>query len=359
MDMAKFYILDQNFNTQALLNQFESLLWVERYNSCGDFEIFTYPTPELIQYAVKNNYIWKSDSEYMMIIEELELVSTPENGVQFIIRGRSLESILDRRIIWNQTRVTSNIQTSLKRLITEAITSPIDSSRRIPNFVFQDTTNEYITTTMIDKQYTGDSLLEAVMEICQDNEVGFKVTLNENNQFVFSLYTGDDRSYKQNENPYVVFSPNYANLMNSNYYESLQGYRNVVLVAGAGEGAARKTRVVGNTSGLLRRELYADARDLRDTDENNNPIPDATYYANLYKRGLEKLLENEPLEYFEGEIDTDRLFFYKKDFYMGDIVQVANEFDMEGRARIVEFISSYNTDGIKQYPTFKIMYEEE
>lgn len=359
MEEVKFYILDQNFNTQLLLNEFTSLLWVERYNSSGDFEIYTHPSADILKYAVKNNYIWKSDSEYMMIIEELELVSDVDNGVNFIIRGRSLESILDRRVVWTQTRVRGGIQTCIKRLITEAFIAPILSERKVSNFIFKDSTDTTIVNTQIDKQYTGDNLLEVVIEICEENGLGFRVTLNDNNQFVFELYNGEDRSYAQETNPYIVFSPNFANLMNSNYFESIQDYKNVALVAGAGEGTARKTRTIGNTSGLLRRELYVDARDLQDTDEDGNPIPAATYNASLDKRGKEKLSEVDLLEYFEGEINTDQLFFYKKDFYIGDLVQVANEFDMEGKARIVEFISSYDTDGIKQYPTFKILQEEE
>lgn len=483
MKEVTFYILDQNFQTQVWVNTFESLLWIERYNTYGDFEIYAYPSETLLKYAVKNNYIWKSDSEYLMIIEELELVSDVEQGVKFIIRGRSLESILDRRIVWNQTRVRGDIQTCIKKLITDAIISPILSVRRIPNFIFQDTTDPFITTTQIDKQYTGDNLLDIIIEICEENGIGFKISLNDNDQLVFSLYNGTDRSYSQEVNPYVIFSPKYANLMNSNYFESIQQYKNVVLVAGEGEEEDRKTRTIGSTSGLLRRELYADARDLSSTlnlvnliNLNFSPvtnygvtisnggegkvvisgtptttsgfniqvniatIPSITRgkyrisggpksYNNVYNsilnvsnvgsshdgedaeftvnstinnltvslsiyinyssdpqeireeysipkfemyalhdidynnildsRGYEKLAEVDFLEYFEGEIDTDRLFFYKEDFYMGDIVQVANEFDMEGKARIVEFISSYDKEGIKNYPTFKIIQEED
>lgn len=262
MDDVKIYILDQNFNSVTTLFNYKSFLWVERYNSPGDFEICSYPTEELLKYAIKNNYIWKSDSDYLMIIEELEITSNVDEGVQFIIRGRSLESILDRRIVWDQTRLRTNIQAAIKKLIQDSIVSPAISARSIPNFVFKDSTDSFITSTVIDKEYTGDRLLDAVMEICLNYSVGFRI-LFDGSRFTFELYRGIDRSYSQEAIPYVVFSPKYGNLINSDYFESIREYKNVTLVAGEDdENENRRSRTIGGTSGLLRRELYTDARDI-------------------------------------------------------------------------------------------------
>ncbi len=54
-------------------------------------------------------------------------------------------------------------------------------------------------------------------------------------QFVFELYAGFDRSYDQTENPYVIFSPKFENIINSNYIESKASLKTVTLVGGEGE----------------------------------------------------------------------------------------------------------------------------
>ena len=171
--------------------------------------------------------------------------------------------------------------------------------------------------------------------------------------FVFKLYSGVDRSYGQSVNPYVVFSPNFENIIESNYIESKMALKNVALIGGEGEGTARKYTSVGTASGLDRRELFIDARDVRSEDDNGNSIPEAVYLEQLRQRGREKLAENVDVVAFEGEADVSTMFTYGVDFFMGDIVQIANEYGHETKSRIVELISSESEEGVSTYPTFE------
>ena len=59
---------------------------------------------------------------------------------------------------------------------------------------------------------------------------------------------------------------------------------------------------------------------------------------------------------FEGEVDSaSTIFKYGRDFFIGDIVQIRNEFGMEAQARIKEFIRSCDSTGYKEYPTFTLI----
>ena len=190
-----------------------------------------------------------------------------------------------------------------------------------------------------------------ISEICRLTGLGFKVTLNDKKQFVFKLYAGADRTYAQTENPYVVFSPKFENIANSNYLESKKEYKNVALVAGEGEGAERKTTSVGEGSGLERRELFVDARDISTTTEDNVTLSDEEYKKQLAQRGDEKLAESVAAQSFEGQVEMTKMFEYGKDFFIGDIVQIANEYGMESRARISEIVTAIDTQGTVTYPT--------
>ena len=47
------------------------------------------------------------------------------------------------------------------------------------------------------------------------------------------------------------------------------------------------------------------------------------------------------------------MYKYGEDFFIGDIVQIANEYGHEGRAYISELVISQNEDGVSIYPTFQ------
>lgn len=350
-------ILNNNFESVDIVDDFKSLIWTDRYNSCCDFEMYLTVNKKNLTYIKEDYYIWTKDSEHTMIIEDIAINSDTEDGNHVIATGRSLESILKRRIVWGQKVLTGNLQDGIHVLLNEAIISPTIIERKIDNFIFEASTDPKVTSLTVDTQFTGDNLYSVIESLCKENEIGFKIVLDASNRFVFSLYAGVDRSYNQELNPYVIFSPNFENIINSNYYKSKSNAKNVALVAGEGEGTARKTSTVGAGSGLDRRELFTDARDISsDTDEG--VLTSEEYTAKLQARGLKDLSEHIIETAFEGEVEATRLFKYGEDFFVGDIIQIANEYGNEGRAYISELIISQSEDGLSIYPTFQTIQEE-
>lgn len=345
-------ILDTNKDPLCILDIYNSFIWTDRYFSYGDFELHASVTDEVFEYLKQDYYIINTNSNHVMIIEKLLINSDIENGNTITASGRSLESLLERRIIWNRTTLSGNLQNGIKKLLNENIISPSDSNRKIENFIFEESTDSAITGLTINGQYTGDNLYEVIVSICQENGIGFEITINDSKQFVFKLYSGVDRSYGQSVNPYVVFSPNFENMVESNYMESKMALKNVTLIGGEGEGNARKYTSVGTATGLDRRELFTDARDVQAEDDEGNAIPEAEYLKQLEQRGRENLAENIAVVAFEGQADVASMFVYGADFFMGDIVQIADEYGHETKSRIVELVSSESEEGVSTYPTF-------
>lgn len=353
----ELFVLNADFESIAVIDTYESMIWTDRYNAYGDFEIYFAMDENLLEYIKEDYYLWLKDSEHSMIIEDIKIDADTEEGNRLIVTGRSLESILERRIIWGQRVFSGNLQNAIQTMLNENIISPSVADRKIANFIFVPSTDSKITSLTIDNQYTGDDLYTVIKGLCEENNIGFKIVLTDDNQFAFSLYAGADRSYDQTENPYVVFSPNFENIINSNYFSSKAGYRNVTLVAGEGEGASRKTTVVGSASGLDRRELFTDARDIS-SDTEDGTLSDAEYIAQLRTKGLKNLADHMITTAFEGEVEVTRLFKYGEDFFIGDIVQIANEYGNENSAYISELIISNSDEGLSIYPTFKTISKE-
>lgn len=347
-------ILDKTFTSIALIDTFESLLWVDRYNASGDFELYTLVNSNILRYAQQDFYIWSPKSEHMMIIDERLITSDIESGNHISIKGRSLESIIDRRIVWTQTILSGNFQNAILRLLNDNIISPIDPDRRIPNFIFEPSSDPRITSLTIEAQFTGDNLYTTIQSLCENKNLGFKILLNAQNQFVFSLYIGEDRSYSQTTNPYVIFSPDFENIINSNFLETNKALKNVALVAGEGEGTARRTTFVGSGSGLDRREGFVDGREIS-SDTPDGILTDEEYFLQLAQKGNQYLSENIFIKSFEGDVETTQTFVYGEDFFLGDTVQIVNEFGIEASTRILEVIFSNNNEGNSIVPTFSVM----
>ena len=105
---------------------------------------------------------------------------------------------------------------------------------------------------------------------------------------------------------------------------------------------------VGDASGVDRREIFVDARDV---SSNDGELTDTEYYAQLTQRGVENLAENAEMRNFEGET-VDYTYKYGYDYGIGDIVEVVNEYGMQAATRVIEVIESEDESGKYTIPTF-------
>lgn len=346
-------ILNESFETVLIIDTFKSLIWTERHNRYGEFELEVPITFEIIQNVAEDYYAYLQESERSMIIEELEISSEIESDKRLLISGRSLESILKRRIVWTRTVLNGSLQDEIERLLNENIIQPNDQSRTISNFIFERSTDPRITELTIKAQYTGDELYNVINELCEAGGIGYKIVLTDDNKLKFSLYAVDDHSYNQDGIPYVVFSPKFDNFSDSNYVESIKGLKNVAFVVGEDNGTSRKKRVVGSASGIGRREIFVDASDIQSENSDGTSISSSEYRELLEKRGSEALGQCIFTTAFEGQADLlNPSFVYNEDYKLGDIVQVENEFGMGLPAIVSEYAITQDTDGIMCYPSF-------
>jgi len=345
-------ILDPSFSYIGVLDIFESVIWTERFNEFGDFEVYTPVTLEALAKLESDRYLSIDDSEHIMIIENRQIITDSDGPNKLKVTGRSLQSLLDRRIVWGQRMITSSLQAAIETLLNENIINPVDVNRQISNFLFVASLDTNITSLQVDAQWAGENLYTVITTLCKKHHIGFKIILNEG-MFEFSLYSGEDRSYEQTANPYVVFSPEFDNLLSSEYTESNIDLKTVALIAGEGEWAVREATMAstGPTVGLDRREMFVDANDITSiVDEVELTLTE--YLSQLEQRGIERLGSKIEIETFDAKIDSTVMYTYGTDYNMGDIVQIVNEYDMESRSRVTEFIRSQSLTGYEVYPTF-------
>ena len=92
-------LLNSDFEELYILDVFKSLIWTDRYWKAGDFEIITAPTPDILAMLLDTEYLALAESPHHMVLEDFNIHSDIDDGNQLIITGRSLESLLERRIV--------------------------------------------------------------------------------------------------------------------------------------------------------------------------------------------------------------------------------------------------------------------
>lgn len=371
----EFIVHDTNLNPLGIIEVYESAIWTERFRSVGDFEIHVPIVTPIAGSMAQDNYLILADTDRAMIIESINIISDEDTGKSVLVcKGSSLESILERRIVWKKTTLSGNPLNQLHRVFEENIIfsalSPSDpeyaekSKRKIPNFIFPlptsgDPVYEHLRGKTLKCQFTGDTMLDVVISFCETYGLDFKITITSDKKFKFELMLPVNHSANQVRNDIVIFSPKFDTLISSEWYLNSQYYKNVVLVHGEGEGNDRVRRVVYSEeeepSGLARREMYADARDLTSKYDDGTDMTPAEYAEDLDYRGYQKLAENSYVSAFDGKVETSIGPQYGKNYNIGDYVTVINEFGLGSTAQVTEYIRAFDAQGYSAYPTFTMV----
>lgn len=384
------YVLDTNYEIKGIIDTFSDLLWVERYCGYGEFEVTMPMNEDVYKNCSLNDYVSIKESLKIMIIESIEIHPDMENGDILKISGRSLESILDRRIIVDESIGKINddgtpneigVQTAIETILKNNVIDPANSNRRISNFIFRASNKPAITDlTMETFKAQGSLVYDKILDICKNRDLGFRVENIDNGGFLFELYFGIDRTWDQNEVPAVIFSDSYENLVNSNYLETYTNYKSAVYISWSWQyehitgytdrmddnnEPIPKTETINGSeltetyrgkdlSGLSRRETYLNDSDTQDLGrgESENPNKSAAINQEIDK-GKEYLADFSTTEYFDGETEPNRQFVYGIDYFLGDVVQLENKYGKTGKCRITEIMRSRDSSGVTMVPTFE------
>lgn len=229
------YVYTRAFELVGIVDQFESFIWTERYSEAGDFEIYTKVTRSLIDLLKEERLLVIGESRRFMVIEGVEITTDTENGDIIKVTGRSGESYLARRVIFEKRDYSNySVQNAIKQLLIDNAIDPINSDRIMPGLTFSESHDPAVLSALIDEtSYFGENLYDAVKALCDDFGLGFKIEMDEEaRKFIFSLYKGADHSYDQETNPYVIFSKSYGNLLSSDYIRTTSNIKNTALVLG-------------------------------------------------------------------------------------------------------------------------------
>ena len=318
-------ILNSNFEKMDLCDDFISFIWTSRFYTAGDFELIldiSRANSIQIGYYIGREDDLKEESFPLGIIEEVKVNMTESRQEIITITGRLLPGFFSRRIVSNQTQLNGAAADCISAIINENAINPTDADRKLyPNMTITLPDN---TGEEVDVQYFGENLLDAVSNLCESYSFGLDVKyIPATATLATIIYEGTNRSFGQSENPFVVFSDLYDNLLTSEYTENFSDYATDVLVGGEGEGSSKTIIWSANESesGLDRFETFLDASS---AVTNENIITQATYEKQLDELGLLEIANKATYtSAFSGEVDFSNVKL-GVDVFVGDIVTIQN-----------------------------------
>lgn len=346
-DAYRYNDIEPYYVCEKVIDDACSVLWCERYQEPGEFDLVLRASPELLTYFQQNELlITRSDTDRAMIPERVVIKTSAESGNTMEITGISAEGIAKRRIIMQRDAIDSmNAANAVSYYMQENIgaywyyhsdenhlhngSNPY--SKRYVNVLVHGDDDKRITQTISAQPY-GQNLGEFISEICKGHEFGFKVTFSDG-KLLYSSYKGSDRSLNQSELPAVVFSSDFENLGNTVYTYSRETYFPHVLVADS-DGRSSERFLWFRTYagvGLNMREKFIST--------SNESAANAALSA------------RETLD-FNGEVLPGGQFRYRKDYFLGDTVSVMNGYGITGTAVVSEVVETEDENGYKLIPNF-------
>ncbi|MGF7046405.1 hypothetical protein J2T13_000881 [Paenibacillus sp. DS2015] len=309
--------MDTSFNLLGEIDNYESLQLTRRFYRAGEFEMHINIGKNYTDQLIEGRVILVNNQPHKSGIITHSEINQDEQGMEVLtVRGPTLGGVFDRRLTLSDTydRVRGSAETVLKHYINNHMVNGtyatgIYAARKIPFFaIAPDQARGKVTPW----QSRYEQLDKVVREIAEWCDIGWQVALDfASKKWVFNVLTGRDLTTSQSIHPPVIFSHEFDNIQSQSYVDSYIQYKNTGYAGGKGEEEDRLIQMIGNSSGLERREVFLDCTAAEDVVE-------------LMELGAQKLAEHKHIQTFNGKVLNTGSFVYERDWDLGDRVTQQN-----------------------------------
>ena len=355
------YILDDTFRKQTVVDDFDSIIWAERFNEIGDFELVTADNVRNRGIFGRGARIMIDKSDRVMQIERMTASQDEQNVRKLTVKGRSIEKVLMGRLCWRSSSGLVDPQSPWTLIFT-----PVELMNYFINRVLiagsHDTNNDPLPNLSTSRVgYPADgipapadpvswvvpgprTMWEELHQIMTTYSLGYRMYANGTNGLVYSNpYTGTDRSNTQTSNTPVIFSTALDNISSMTSIDSIEPSVTAVSVYSS----------YGGTS-VFQDASYGWDRvwvPLEVSEPEDLPTDQRTQYRQA--RGKAYLNNHVPVFALDGEVSKVSQYVYNQDYYLGDLVSLEDEYGNSNKMRVVEQIFSQDEKGEQAYPSFK------
>ena len=404
----QLYILNDSFQQTDLVEDFNSLIWTERFYGDSECELVLPLTQSFVNLFTQKqapSFLSIDQSTEPMHIETL----TIEEGTIKVV-GISVCSWLNNRFIRTSDDHRQNVwkiknqkpQQILQTVVTQMCTASSDylnnrkdmglgSAARAKELIIpglkmasynvKTDSSSKIPTTAIPY----GPVYDALRKIAEQHTIGMQVFLNTNDYTLrFRTYKGTNRTSNKSKNPHnpiVRFSPVMDSLAKVSELRSVADFKTLVYSYASNleqidvdplttpghvnmqfiqtsPGVARRSPQEGKYTGFdLRAEMTLEG-DIKINNDINKTDPQGDF-AGMQKelreilgnRASKEMNQHPFVRSVDGEVAPTNLFLYGRDYQLGDIIEVQGPSGFSDTSRVTEYIRSQDSNGENAYPT--------
>lgn len=346
--------LDKTFFTTALfgISNYESCIWTERFFGSGDFELVLKDNPDIRAKLNNLSYVMMADSPDVMVVDSIE--KTKDDKIK--LKGRSLSSILSRRIIEDGSNTTLLLSDFVARLVDRNAAALAITERKFPGLsVDYSIPDGYANSSDIYTCKPGVNLYDTVQSLCQGESLGFTIAFDLNTQtLTFQMLNG--RDYSTGDKQFLL-SETLRTIKDTTSFQSDIPYRNVAIVnlppkdVNTTPGLGDLWRISRTTTptGFERREVWSDMSSARQDPNFTEAAKNS--WASMW--GRRDLLGYPRTNAFDFELAPSAMEAYGSSYKLGDILGVVDADNNITSRRITEYIRSSSSEGYSAYPTLE------
>ena len=255
--MGNLWLMEQTstgaFERIYLVQRYTSLIWDRYFQQAGSCELCLPASKESVELFTTGRFLARTNDSMICKIDKVEIQTNQEKGDILIVSGSDAAKVLDQRIIWDREILKGNLETQIRKLVTNnLIDTGLRPAREVKGLTLGATSG---LTNTIDQQISYKNLGETIRMFALNYGFGYSMTRTDTG-LSFQLLRTHDKSGK------IIFSEKFKTLAETTYTRDQSGRANVALVGGAGEGAARARSVTGYAAGFERSEIFVNASGL-------------------------------------------------------------------------------------------------
>lgn len=392
----ELYILNKSYKRVDIVEEFESLIWTERFY--GDSECEVVVPLHLIGAltAPGNKFLAIDQSKEIMLMETFSV----EEGKLKIV-GISVLTFLNNRLV-RTSKIHKNLNWKITNqkagqvlwtIVREMCTThgshlgsydntgiPNSAELAIPklNLSGYDKTGRKVKSVMVPY----GPVYDALRKIAEQYKIGMQIFLNTSDYSLrFRSYKGTNRTSDKAKNPsheVVRFSPAMDSFSSINELRSVADYKTLVYSYASalekvdtGDADDNPDAWLQTTPGVFRRgstEGKFTGFDLRVgmTFEDNIQIhndlnkenPKSTLAGKraelldiLNNRAQKEINQHPFVRTVDGEVAPTNLYQYGEDYELGDVIEVEGLTGITEVSRVTEYIRAHDANGERSYPT--------
>ena len=299
---------------QGAIPHFTAFEWKRRFSTAGEFTLQLPFTQEYFQILQIGSVVMHKVHDEAAFIEEVNVVTSSEGKRSLRVWGRSIASILDRRVV--SYTGSGQFTGIINNILTSNFITPSNPRRKVPNLRIAPYT---IRASTVSAKIEQQVFLDSLSRMLKTRDIGLRMLYNvDEKSYDFSLYEGVESG--------AIFSSDYKNLLEQDYYKSTQHLKNTVYIDEYVHG--------DENEGLDRREIAT----LRTEDSSMTVETTATLF----------LLDFRATETFDAVLNPrSEQFEYLIDWNLGDIVTCKNDdFGIDITKNISEISEYYDLNGL-------------